>query len=83
MRVMLRILWLRNIGRLTDSQQDGTDVFLGTAMNETYVRLLITVVFGLMLSACGGGSSPPPAPPAPVDTMLDWDQGNWDEENWQ
>jgi hypothetical protein len=37
------------------------------------------------LSACGadanksGGGEPPPA----NDSDLEWDQGNWDEENWQ
>lgn len=38
-----------------------------------------------LLSACGGGSSPAPTdpPPPPVATELDWDQGSWDQENWQ
>jgi len=30
-----------------------------------------------ILSACGGSSEPPPA------TELVWDEGAWDELNWQ
>jgi len=44
----------------------------------------VLVISLLLLSACGGGSSPAtPDPPAVVDTELDWNQGNWDQENWQ
>jgi len=51
----------------------------------------ITLIFGLSLSGCNGGSSgsssgqppPPPPPPPPPATDLIWDEGNWDEENWQ
>ena len=51
---------------------------------------LFALVVASLINACGGGSStaaisppPPPPPPPPIDTDLDWDQGNWDEENWQ
>jgi hypothetical protein len=48
--------------------------------------ILISTMLGL--GACGGGggsapTSPPPPPPPTADTNLDWDNGNWDEENWQ
>jgi hypothetical protein len=46
------------------------------------VRALILTAFAVFsLVACGGGSSSPPPPP--VDTELDWNQGNWDQEDWQ
>jgi len=38
-------------------------------------------IFGL--SACGGGGGNGGGNQPPVDNDLDWDQGNWDEENWQ
>ena len=46
-----------------------------------YLSLLI---FALSLVACGGGggggtSTPPP--PTTADSLI-WDQGNWQEKNW-
>ena len=52
-------------------------------MNRLIRVFLVGLLATLALSACGGGSSPPPQQVPPIDTMLDWDQGNWDEENWQ
>ena len=47
-------------------------------------RILTVLTIGIALTSCGGGSSPPPAQqPPPIDTQLDWDQGNWDEQDWQ
>jgi len=42
-----------------------------------------------VIDGCGGGgggsspSSTQPEPPPVADTGLDWDDGNWDEEDWQ
>ena len=50
-------------------------------------RITFVILLSIFaLSACGGGggsggNNQQPLPP--VDTDLDWDQGNWDEENWQ
>ena len=44
---------------------------------RAYIRaMLMAACAAIALSACGGSSSPP-------DTELDWDQGNWDEQDWQ
>ena len=58
---------------------------IGVAMNKFYVRLVIAIFFASVLSACGGGGGNGGGnqPPPQADTDLDWDQGNWDEENWQ
>jgi hypothetical protein len=50
--------------------------------------LLLALAMLVMVSACGGSSSsdpasPPPPPPPTADNNLDWDNGNWDEEDWQ
>ena len=46
--------------------------------------LIPAAFFGACGGGGGGGVSPPPVDLPPVaDTDLDWDQGNWDEENWQ
>jgi len=53
------------------------------------LTVLVSVAFLFsFLVACGGGGSsggaaPPPPPPPPPVTELTWDQGNWDELNWQ
>ncbi len=51
------------------------------------VRFLIILSLSALCVACGGGgdSSPPPTvtPPTPTVTDLVWDNGNWDELNWQ
>ncbi len=60
------------------------------------LRLLRTLAMTLLIvatsAACGGSSGgsgaapptvPPPEPPPPENTSLVWDQGQWDEENWQ
>ena len=55
-------------------------------------RLAVTVIASSLigLSACGGGGSPgaaspsPPLPPPPPQAeALSWDNGNWDEVEWQ
>ena len=38
--------------------------------------LILAVCVAFAITACGGSSSPP-------DTDLDWDLGNWDEQEWQ
>ena len=46
-----------------------------------HVSLLLACL--TFASACGGGSDAiTPTPPPPV-TTLTWDQGNWDEVDWQ
>ena len=42
--------------------------------------LLLTLLFAL--AACSGGSTGHTSRP-PADTRLEWNQGNWDEQNWQ
>jgi hypothetical protein len=63
-----------------------------SAGRPAYFLNLASLLLGcLLLSACGGGggggSTPGPGNggnPLPVsDTELDWDEGNWDQENWQ
>lgn len=57
-----------------------------------FPRAFPLLLCSLLISACGGGggggsSTPPPAnngtPPPVADTDLDWDDGNWDQEDWQ
>jgi hypothetical protein len=56
---------------------------------HSFFRIGLILFLSLIgVSACGGssgGSDPvnPPPPPPTADTNLDWDDGNWDEENWQ
>jgi len=45
-------------------------------------KLLLSLAILLVISSCSGGDSTPRNPP-PVDTDLDWDSGNWDEQDWQ
>ena len=48
------------------------------------IRVFVSLALVLFaLSGCGGsgGSNDIATPPA-TDTNLDWDQGNWDEEDW-
>ena len=53
-------------------------------MNLRNAVLLVIAFFGLSACSDGGSAAPvSPPPPPPVDMELDWDQGNWDEENWQ
>jgi hypothetical protein len=57
-------------------------------MSSNPRNLFLAVTMLVMVSACGGGSSsdpasPPPPPPPTADNSLDWDNGNWDEEDWQ
>ena len=47
-------------------------------------KLLVSLTL-LLLAACGGGgaeSTAPPPGPAP-SPQLTWDQGNWNDKNWQ
>ena len=39
--------------------------------------ILMVVMYG-----CHDSDSPPPAPAAPAATELVWDEGNWDEVDW-
>lgn len=48
-------------------------------MNRTVFILLFT----LLLAACGGGDSAAPAVTDPLETGMVWDQGNFNEKNWQ
>ena len=46
-------------------------------------RYLSFLIFAFSLTACGGGgggSSTPP-PPTTADSLI-WNQGNWQEKNW-
>ena len=51
-------------------------------------RLLAILFASIFIAACGGGGSggndaePPPPPPPPTGDLV-WDQGNWDELEWQ
>jgi hypothetical protein len=50
------------------------------------LRAILVIAFaGFWVTACGGGGSgsPAAATPVPPDTQLIWDEGNWDERNWQ
>ena len=52
---------------------------------ERLLRFLILVV-ALGLSACskgGGGASGNAAPASGGSQQLSWDQGNWNQTNWQ
>ena len=50
---------------------------------KRYAQTIATLCFVLAsLTACGGGGGSDTTTPPPVDTTLDWDQGNWDEEDW-
>ena len=43
---------------------------------------LIVLIAATLGCGNGGGGSPPKPPPTGSET-LEWDQGNWDEENWR
>jgi hypothetical protein len=47
--------------------------------------LLVVALLSLGIAACGGGkSSSSGNTPAPgASTQLSWDQGNWNQTNWQ
>ena len=49
------------------------------------LSLLLIAVLSLGLSACGGGSSgnDGSTPAAGASPQLTWDQGNWNQKNWQ
>lgn len=49
---------------------------------KSIARLLLAAIASIgFLSACGGSSSSPVEPPPNTD--LSWNQGDWDELNWQ
>ena len=65
-----------------DVSRQGTTIMLRRICT---LALLLVAVSGL--PGCGGGGGggggvQPPPPPPPV-TTLSWDNGNWDELNWQ
>ena len=49
------------------------------------MRTAIFAATLFLLVSCGGGSgnTPPLSQPPPSVTALDWDQGDWDEVEWQ
>lgn len=57
----------------------------GTIMQRVF-SLLVLVALSLGLSAChhgGGGASSNAAPASGGSQQLTWDQGNWNQTNWQ
>jgi hypothetical protein len=54
----------------------------GTVMQHLF-SLLVLVVLSLGLAACGGSSSDNNTPAPGASPQLSWDQGNWNEKNWQ
>jgi len=69
-------MFLQSIARLTAMWRD---------LMRIAARLLSILLASLMaVTGCGGGSSgPAPIVQPPPPTELVWDQGNWDELNWQ
>jgi hypothetical protein len=55
------------------------EISMNTGNVALYAGALILI---FMLYGCSSGSSNPPAPPPLAATDLVWDQGNWDEVNW-
>lgn len=55
-------------------------------MRKVAANQILAVVVLFALVACerdGISTSPDIQPLAPADTALNWDDGNWDEEEWQ
>ena len=51
----------------------------GIAMNKLVFRFIYAAIAVYVLSACGGSEEPANS----VDPMgLIWDEGNWDNNNW-
>jgi hypothetical protein len=52
---------------------------------QRLVFLLVVVVLSLGLAAChkGGPGSSAPASGGSPSPQLTWDQGNWNQTNWQ
>jgi hypothetical protein len=71
--------------------ENGTEVSSQTpGIWRKPMRLMTMIVSGLLLVACGGGGGggdgPAPVanpPTADQSAQAVWDQGNWDEVNWQ
>ncbi len=47
------------------------------------LRTLYVLIFATLLAACGGGGGSDSSNNTQSDPKLVWDQGNWDEKNWQ
>ena len=45
-------------------------------------RILYLLIAAVFLAGCSSGGNNDRKPPPP-DTDLDWDQGNWNEQDWQ
>ena len=52
---------------------------------RSFLSIFPSVVLFLALAACGGGGAESTATtPAPAPSpQLTWDQGNWNDKNWQ
>ena len=53
---------------------------------QRLLSLLVVVVLSLGLAAChrgGGASATNNVPASGASPQLNWDQGNWNEKNWQ
>ena len=46
------------------------------------LALLGAVLISIGMFGCSGGSASDAAPSPPVSDDLEWDQGNWDEDEW-
>ena len=51
-------------------------------MPKAYARLFLTALLAVIVPGCSGGADTTIVQ-TPPDTDLDWDNGNWDEEDWQ
>ena len=53
-------------------------------MQPSTMKLLLTLVFTLLLTSCGGGASEatPDDSGGDAETSSTWDQMNWDEGQW-
>jgi len=52
-------------------------------MKKIFRSISVYLVALGLLTGSGGSSSPPRDPGDPPPTELTWDQGNWDQLNWQ